>query len=617
MFKISACLITKNEEKNIQRCIESFKEAAHETIVVDTGSTDRTVQLAQQLGAKVFHYEWNNNFADAKNYAIEKASGDWIIFLDADEYFYQHSGEKIPDLLKLVHENDKVDALLLHHISIDELTKRAIQSNSLVRIFRNNNNIRYKNSIHESIYKKTGTINLFNVSKNDLVVYHTGYSADRIISKAERNLEMLLKEQRLHSNSNKQRNIIYMYLSDCYVTLSQYNEAIFNARKYIESGDLAYGFNTKAYHNIIRSMRAADFPHKEIIVEIEKAMERFPNHPDFYRYLAVEYLESKQYEQALNYFQRTVELNASYNDVELNTIPGLLTDIYYTIGRIFELKNQPELALDNYFKALTENRYHEGAFHCLIRLIKQQRAEDIIIFLKQIYDITVENDIQFVVRELSALKMGKTLLYFWNIWYKTFGQSDSTFMFALLGSKNYEEALRYFQSCYQEEEAGQWAALFIVVCTLVSYVELERSVLHDIIPGDYQRLASVFYGGGLDLILGQEDVPGYLAILKELVILDEEQILGRLLRIKNAFDIPLSKEIGSLLNDFNRFDLALEQWEESLSEEGNELAHNYFEKAYCEYKLLRYKDAVETFQRAKEQGYSVDEIDQFLCWMKV
>ncbi|MEE1308446.1 MAG: glycosyltransferase family 2 protein, partial [Anaerovibrio sp.] len=86
-MKLSACVIVKNEAANLPQWLSCMSRVADEMIVVDTGSTDDTVELAEAAGAKVYYFAWCNDFAAAKNYAIEQAAGDWILFLDADEYF--------------------------------------------------------------------------------------------------------------------------------------------------------------------------------------------------------------------------------------------------------------------------------------------------------------------------------------------------------------------------------------------------------------------------------------------------------------------------------------------------------------------------------------------------
>ena len=97
-MKLSACVIVKNEEKNLPRWLHCMQELADEIIIVDTGSTDRTVEIAQQAGAQVYTFVWRDDFAAAKNYAIEQATGDWILFLDADDFLLPNG---ILDLMNL------------------------------------------------------------------------------------------------------------------------------------------------------------------------------------------------------------------------------------------------------------------------------------------------------------------------------------------------------------------------------------------------------------------------------------------------------------------------------------------------------------------------------------
>lgn len=86
MKNLSLVMIVKNEQGNLRRCLESVKDIVDEIVIVDTGSTDKTKEIALEFGAKVFDYKWDNNFSNARNYAIKNSSGDWNLILDGDEY---------------------------------------------------------------------------------------------------------------------------------------------------------------------------------------------------------------------------------------------------------------------------------------------------------------------------------------------------------------------------------------------------------------------------------------------------------------------------------------------------------------------------------------------------
>ena len=96
MSKLSLVIITLNEEKNIERAIRSVP-FANEVIVVDSGSTDKTVQIAEKLGAKVYKNEWKG-YGAQKSFAAEKATGDWLLSLDADEWLSEELAEEIKDI---------------------------------------------------------------------------------------------------------------------------------------------------------------------------------------------------------------------------------------------------------------------------------------------------------------------------------------------------------------------------------------------------------------------------------------------------------------------------------------------------------------------------------------
>ena len=147
--RISQCMIVKNEERNIEKALSWGKSIMWEQIVVDTGSTDHTVELAAKLGAKVVHFQWIDDFAAAKNFAIDQARGEWIAFLDADEYMEPGDAKKMGEVLeRLTH--DAIDAVSTGWQQINDKGEIFL-SGTQIRFFRNRPDIRYRRKIQEQL----------------------------------------------------------------------------------------------------------------------------------------------------------------------------------------------------------------------------------------------------------------------------------------------------------------------------------------------------------------------------------------------------------------------------------------------------------------------------------
>ena len=101
-MRISVCLIVKNEEDVIERCLESVKGFSDELIVVDTGSSDKTKEIVRKFTDKLYDFEWIDNFSAARNYAFSKAKCDYLFWLDADDIVMPEDAEKINNLKKLI-----------------------------------------------------------------------------------------------------------------------------------------------------------------------------------------------------------------------------------------------------------------------------------------------------------------------------------------------------------------------------------------------------------------------------------------------------------------------------------------------------------------------------------
>lgn len=146
--KLSLCIIARNEEGFLADCLDSTREIADEIVLVDTGSEDRTVEIAQSRGARVLHHEWQDDFALARNAGIDAATGEWIFAIDADERL--GGGKALYELISATPGDVGAYVIERHDIVSDRDTGRTV-TNTIgnVRLFRRHPGIRYMGAVHE------------------------------------------------------------------------------------------------------------------------------------------------------------------------------------------------------------------------------------------------------------------------------------------------------------------------------------------------------------------------------------------------------------------------------------------------------------------------------------
>lgn len=189
---LSLCMIARNEEEFIGDCLASVQGVADEIIVVDTGSTDRTVEIAQQYGAKVFHFPWINDFSAARNEALKHATCDWILVLDADE---QLDRDSIPHLKQALRNQQNIGYNLIIENFLGKEGESS-QTAMLFRLFQNRRNVNFEGIIHEQAMpsaQRTG----MPIEPARVRILHRGYLDQYMVErdKVSRNLEILLKQR--------------------------------------------------------------------------------------------------------------------------------------------------------------------------------------------------------------------------------------------------------------------------------------------------------------------------------------------------------------------------------------------------------------------------------------
>ena len=281
LVRLSQVMIVKNEEKNIEKALSWAKRVAFEQIVIDTGSTDRTIEIAERMGAKVVEFEWVNDFSKAKNFAIEQATGNWIAFLDADEYFTEINTQKLMVFLKRIMSDANMKAnfhvINCAWVNVDEEGNRfSIQDQE--RIFRNLPSIRYIGRIHERLGVEKANI----VEVDEIEIIHTGYShtALKETGKAARNVELL----RLDLKDRPDDLNIKSYLADS-LKMSEdskdQEEADALFKEAIDNGNIVIpDLLKKAYLHYIQKIIGDQSKIDECVELCRKACSAIPGDPD-------------------------------------------------------------------------------------------------------------------------------------------------------------------------------------------------------------------------------------------------------------------------------------------------------------------------------------------------
>jgi glycosyltransferase involved in cell wall biosynthesis len=181
---LSVCLIARDEAANLPAALGSVRDVAAEIVVVDTGSRDRTVEVARALGARVEHFVWIDDFSAARNFAIEQASQAYILSLDADERLEPGSDAALERYC--TQANGRAGRVLLSNL--DGATVLSVDA--LTRLHPNQPSYRYQGRIHEQLRLNGAPPPIY---QTNVRLTHTGYSqaALKTAGKVERNLRLL------------------------------------------------------------------------------------------------------------------------------------------------------------------------------------------------------------------------------------------------------------------------------------------------------------------------------------------------------------------------------------------------------------------------------------------
>lgn len=190
---LSLCMIVRDEEEMLPRCLEAIKDGVDEMVIVDTGSRDKTVEIAESFGARVLHHTWTGNFGEARNVGMDAATGDWLIIVDADEVFVGDDAKRLHELKGHTWREAFFIEEINHTGDLDDGT--AAKHNAL-RMIRNRPEHRYIGTVHEQLAHHLPGYLPERLEHTDIRMEHFGYLGHvrESKNKTDRNMELLLEQ---------------------------------------------------------------------------------------------------------------------------------------------------------------------------------------------------------------------------------------------------------------------------------------------------------------------------------------------------------------------------------------------------------------------------------------
>lgn len=403
-------MIVKDEEDNIRRALSWGQAIMWEQIVVDTGSTDRTVEIAQEMGAKVFHFEWCDDFSAAKNYAIEQASGEWIAFLDADEYMQEADAERLLQILCEVKSNEtETEAPHFIRCAWVQVNEDGSPFSASVqdRIFRNIPEIRYHGRIHEQISLPDGEAMICQDEQKKLSICHTGYvpAVMKEKKKWERNIQLLKRE----IEENPGNGTAWSYLGDTYSGLGEVQKAAEAYKKALSpssEGNVSRWGRMNAGKNLLKiyannpALAGSD---EEVEETAKKVGYPATDNPDVYFFVGLYYMTRKDYKRAYHDMKRAVGLLEVYRGDDVIYLRGNLEKVYVWLAGLCQQLTLPADELHYAVLALRKSRYLDKVLCEVLLLLKKEdrqenQTETTWKLLFEIYDTRNVKDILFLYK---------------------------------------------------------------------------------------------------------------------------------------------------------------------------------------------------------------------------
>lgn len=301
---ISLCMIVRDEEEHLAKCLNSVKDVADEIIVVDTGSRDKSAAIAESFGALIFFHQWNDSFSIPRNISLDHASGDWILVLDADEVLAPQSKNQI----KAAVQRDEIRG---YEVLI-QLSPKWTAMRSL-RLFKRSPEVRYEGIFHEKLTVPNRDLCAYVPS--EITIIHKPWCKQDIDKKRARNINLLNRHIDLYPHD------LYQIFDLIRLNLET-GGGTDEAEKLLDKASVllisieSHDRNYKLYHGsyylyklILCSKQKINL--KDMLPLCEQAVSALPGCPLFLYETAKICFKLAEYDKAADYFQQCIDLGTS------------------------------------------------------------------------------------------------------------------------------------------------------------------------------------------------------------------------------------------------------------------------------------------------------------------
>lgn len=307
---MSLCMIVRDEEELLPRCLDSVRTLTDEIIIVDTGSADGTIKIAERYGAKVIRHVWQNDFAEARNVSLEAATGDWILFLDADEILDPYRCELISSYMS----HTEIEGILFQiHSYLDEQVQWQTMVTPALRMFRNRPEYRFRNAIHEQIidsiasHKRDAAL-----GQSELIIHHFGSDPRRMASKQKIKRNRIALSGVLEKEPTNYYQLYNLAVNYCQTQeLEQAVDLFRQCRKYGPQDSpcrsASYLHETLCLFHLHRT--------HEAIAAANEGIDEYDNYTDLYHWLGILHLQTGDTDRAEDMFFHALKLGKAVNYV--------------------------------------------------------------------------------------------------------------------------------------------------------------------------------------------------------------------------------------------------------------------------------------------------------------